>query len=109
MPSEIEQTIKNVAEKIGKYIQDAATLTVQTDYLNTEGAADFAQSKAAALTVIKLDGDCKTVVPVRQRDDGPAEIESGIFGLHQQNVTTAIEYRSRILHALLEVIKQIRI
>ena len=109
MPNEIEQTIKNVAEKIGKYIEDAATLTVQTDYLNTEASADFGQSKSAALTVIKLDGDCKTVVPVRQRDTGPAEIESGIFGLHQQNVSTAIEYRARILHALLEVIKQIRI
>src|ERR1043165_8025103 len=99
MPSEIEQTIKNVAEKIGKYIQDAATLTVQTDYLNTEGAADFAESKAAALPVIKLDGDGKTVVPGRQTDDGPAEIESGIFGLHQQNVTTAIDRKSTRLNS----------
>jgi hypothetical protein len=59
--------------------------------------------------VIKLDGDCKTIVPVRVKEGSPAEIESGIFGLHQQNVSTAIEYRARILHALLEVIKQIRI
>jgi hypothetical protein len=108
MPNEIEQMLKNVAVKIGKYIEDVATLSVQTDLLDTSQNADFAQSKPAALTVIKLDGDCKTVVPVRLKDAGPAEIESALFDLHQQNVNTAIEYRARILHALLDAIKQIQ-
>jgi len=108
MPNELEQMLKNAAAKIGKYIEDAATLTVQTDLLDTSQNADFAQSKPAALTVIKLDGDCKTVVPVRSKDGAPLEVESAIFDLHQQNVNTAIEYRARILQALLDAIKQIQ-
>jgi len=108
MPNEIEQMLKNAATKIGQYIEDAATLSVQTDFLDPRQAADFNQSKPAALTVIKLDGDCKTVIPGRLNDAGPLEIENAIFNLHQQNVTTAIEYRARILQALLDVIKQIR-
>ena len=108
MPNEIDQMLKNAAAKIGKYIEDAATLTVQTDFLDTGQSTDFSQSKPAALTVIKLDGDCKTVIPGRLKDAGPVEIETAIFDLHQQNVKTAIEYRARILQALLDAIRQIR-
>jgi hypothetical protein len=110
MPNELEQTLKNVAVKIGQYVEDAATLTVQTDYLTvrTDAGADFNQSLPAALTIIKLDGDNKTVIPVRAKDAGPVEVESAIFDLHQQNVKTAIDYRARILQALLDALKQIR-
>jgi hypothetical protein len=110
MPNELEQTLKNIAVQIGEYVKDAATMTVQTDYLvvTADGGAAFDQSKPAALTVVKLDGDSKTVVPVRPKEAGPIEIESAIFDLHQQNVNTAIEYRARILQALLDAVKMLQ-
>jgi hypothetical protein len=83
---------------------------VFTDYLivRADESTDLSQSRPAASTVIKLDGDSKTVIPVRAKEGAPVEIESAIFDLHQQNVNTAIEYRVRILQALLDALKQIR-
>lgn len=108
MASDLENAIKDAAMTVTKYIGDIATLTVQTRYVTIpaageEGAAgidvDFDKAKPIARTVIKLDGDCDIVVPLRQAPGGP-EVDTALFDLHQSNVKTAIDYRAQMVSAL---------
>ena len=59
----------------------------------------------AAQTIIELDGDTKTIVPMRRSDTGGLVLDDALFDFHQSNVTAAIEYRARILNALLSAIQ----
>lgn len=103
MASEIETALKSMATSVAKYVQDAAVMQVETRYVDLTGGAatDFDEAKAAARTIIRLDGDSETVLPMRQNAAGVVDVDSGLFELHQQNVNTAIEYRARMLTALL--------
>jgi len=76
---------------------------VETKYVEVgkDGSVDFNQARPVARTIIKLDGDSESVVPVRRNEAGAPEVDSALFELHQQNVTTTIEYRARMLNALL--------
>jgi hypothetical protein len=107
MASELENSVKKAAEQIVKYVEDAATLKVRTRYveISAETGAS-AQPKPAAYTEIKLDGDADTVIPVR-KDETTSELEVDIalFDIHERNVQTAIEYRARMLDALIEVLQ----
>ena len=103
MVSELDTALKNAATVVGQYVKDVATMTVETKYvvLGTDGSVDFSQARPAARTIIKLDGDSESVVPVRLNQAGVTEVDSALLELHQQNVTTTIEYRTRMLNALL--------
>lgn len=102
MANEIESAIKNAAASAAQYVRDAAVMVVETRFVEIGGdTTDFSAARPGARTVIKLDGDCETVVPMRPTQAGPLEVDSGLFALHQQNVNTAIEYRARILNAVL--------
>ncbi len=108
MAVQLEESIKAAAAKVAKYIEDVATLTVETRYVEIggAGAVDFdADSKAAARTIIKLDSDSKVVVPVRPAAGGGLEIDSALNDLHERNVKAAIEYRERMLKTLIGVIQ----
>lgn len=107
MANELKDSIKKAAEIVTKYVADVATLTVETRYveIGADGDADLSQAKPAARTVIKLDGDCQAIAPVRKAETGELEVDTGLFDLHQRNVTTAIEYRARVLNALLSVLQ----
>lgn len=106
MAKEIETALKNAATAVAQYVKDAATMQVETRYVvvDPNAAANFEQAAAIARTVIKLDGDSETVVPMRRNEAGVLEVDSGLFELHQQNVNTAIEYRARILNSLLSTL-----
>lgn len=107
MPGELMNSIKTIAEKVAGYVNDAAELSVVTEYMDT-GAIDAASARPAATTIIKLDGDCKCVVPVHRAADGSeVEIDAALFELHQRNVDAAIEYRARMIQALLQTVKDI--
>ena len=103
MPNEYEVALRNAAASVAKYIQDAATMLVETKYveLGENGAQSFDSAKPVARTVIKLDGDSEAVLPMRQNESGALEVDLTLFELHQQNVATAIDYRTHILNALL--------
>lgn len=103
MANETESLVKNTLAKVADYVRDVATMTVKTEYTHVGGdeAANFDQAIPAALTVIKLDGDCRAVIPMREATDGRLEINAEILNVHRQNVATAIEYRARILDSLL--------
>ena len=106
MPSELETTLKDIATTVVKYVEDVATLRVETRYVDIggDGTPDFDQAHPVARTIIRLDADSETVVPMRKGTGGALEVDSALFELHQQNVATAIDYRARMLSALLSAL-----
>ncbi len=106
MPSELETALKNTATSIAKYVQDASELQVETRYVDvsSDGTPDFDQARPVARTVIRLDGDSESVVPMRKGTGGALEVDATLFEVHQQNVAAAVDYRARILNALLSAL-----
>jgi hypothetical protein len=107
MASELENALKNVAGQIGAYVKDVATLTVETMYA-TVGAGGADEVHSVAKSVIKLDGDSETTVPMRPGGAGQLEVDTALFDVHQRNVQTAIEYRARIIASLLDALRAAR-
>ncbi|NJN68259.1 MAG: hypothetical protein HC884_16875 [Chloroflexaceae bacterium] len=111
MANELETSLRNAAARVAQYVDDVATLTVETRYIQvvpgTEvGSPDFAGAKPAARTEIKLDSDSATVVPMRpSQTTGVLEVDAELLNIHQANVTMAIEYRARMLDALLGILR----
>ena len=107
MPNEVENAIKSAATQIAKYVEDVAEMKVETKYVEVgaNNEADFAQAKPGAQTVVKLDGDSETIVPLRRNQTGQLEVDTDLYELHQRNVQTAIDYRHKMLQALLDVLK----
>ena len=103
MAIELETAVRGAAERIARYVEDVATMTVETRYVEVggEGAIDFEQARPVARTVVALDADCTAVLPMRPDQSGRLEVDAALFELHQRNVASAIEYRTRILNALL--------
>ena len=100
--SEIKEALKSIGEKVAQYLNDAATLTVTT---NTVEVAGDGKAVLAAKTVISLDGDNTSAVPIVKNDDGKPSIDTALYELHMQNVAAAVDYRARILDSMLDVIK----
>jgi hypothetical protein len=99
---ELKEALKNAADKIAKYVEDAATLTVETRYV--EIGADVDKTKMAARTIIKLDGDSETILPMKPGPDGTLVVDTVVNEMHQENVQTAIDYRTEMLERLLSVL-----
>jgi len=106
MANELDTALKNVATSIAQYVKDASMMQVETRYveIGDAGSAEFDNAKPVARTVIKLDGDSETILPMRKNEAGTTVVDSELFELHQENVLTAIEYRSSILNALLSTL-----
>ncbi len=109
MATDFENSIRTAAEKVASYIDDIATLTVATSYvkLGPNGDVDFTQAKPIAKTVVKIDGDCEAVLPMRASDTGALTVDLDLLELHQRNVDTAIDYRARLLDSLIGMLKSI--
>lgn len=107
MANELTNALKSAAEKIAIYVDKVSTLTVQTEYVELDAAAvSFENAKPVASTVIKLDGDCKTVVPMRRNEAGVLVTDDALYELHERNVATAIEYRARMMNAMLQSLRE---
>lgn len=102
MADDLETTLKNIASQVAGYVKDVATLTVETRVVRVDAdtVTDFSQARAAARTVIRLDGDSETVLPL-QAGEGGLTVDKGVFELHQRGVETAIAYRAKMLESLL--------
>ena len=111
MANELETAIKNAATAVAQYVKDVSEMTVETRYVDISGEEmkNFDQARPVARTIVRLDGDSQTVVPVRPNAAGVLEVDDGLFELHRQNVATTIDYRSRILNALLGILQTRRI
>jgi hypothetical protein len=110
MANGLENAIKSAADKIAHYVQDVAEMKVETLYVRVgaDGPTDFSQARPLAQTVVSLDGDSKIILPLREAEAGRFEVDAGLFDVHQRNVTTAIEYRARIMSALLSALQSLR-
>ncbi|HLA97961.1 MAG TPA: hypothetical protein VJL34_05875 [Anaerolineales bacterium] len=106
MANEFDTALKNVAASIAQYVKDASMMQVETHYVEIaeNEPVGFEMAKPVARTIIKLDGDSETVIPMRKNEAGSNVVDSELFELHQQNVSTAIDYRARILNALLSTL-----
>ncbi|MEI7646253.1 MAG: hypothetical protein WCJ55_18440 [Chloroflexales bacterium] len=107
MPTEIENSIRAAAEKVAAYIENVSVMEVKTFYVLTSATAtpDLEAERPGAYTQVKLDGDSKTVVPMREGRDGALEIDGTLFEIHERNVATATEYRARVLSALIGLLQ----
>ncbi len=105
MANELEGALKNVATQIAGYVKNAATLTVVTNYVQVGAEGE---PHLVGKTVIALDGDSQTTVPLRQGSTGALEVDTALFEIHQRSVAAAVDYRARMLAALLEALRSIR-
>ncbi len=107
MANEIETAVKNTATTVAKYVNDVATLVVETNYVEVKVGSEtkFDAASPAARTIIRINGNSETVVPMRSGDGGLQGVDSELFAMHQQNVQAAIDYRAKILSALLDTFR----
>ena len=107
MANKLEKTVQDMVTQIAQYVNDVATVNVDTSYIQvgTNGQTDFAQARPGLRTIIRLDGDSETILPVSPGEGGQLEINTELYEIHQRNVQTAIEYRARILSALLDGVR----
>lgn len=101
--TEIKEALKNVADNIAKYVNDAATMSVETSYV--EMGTKVESATLAARTVIKLDGDSSSILPMKKGADGALTVDTTIYDMHQQNVQAASSYRAAILESLLSILR----
>lgn len=101
--NELRDALKSTADTIAKYVKDAATLTVTT--LTQEVGNPAAAPSPAATTTICMDGDNTSIVPTQKSDAGRLEVDAALYELHAANVKSAIEYRARMLQAMLELLR----
>jgi hypothetical protein len=106
MANDFTSSLRNAAASVAKYVEDAAEMEVVTKYveIGSDADSDFETAKPVARTIIKLDSDSETVFPMRAGQGDALEVDITLFELHQQNVSTAIDYRARILDALLSTV-----
>lgn len=106
MANELSSALKAAAEKIVKYIEDCAVMTVETRYVEINGSAvNFEGAQPVACTIIRLDGDSSAVLPMRRNDVGALVVDTDLFEMHERNVAVAIDYRTRMMDALLQTFK----
>lgn len=108
MANSLDSSIRSAAEKLVKALEENTTLTVRT--FTTEVGANSVASggqdrNLIAETTIKLDGDYSTVIPVQRTEAGMLESDQDLLMIHQQNIAAAIEYRNKVLNALLSIIR----
>ncbi len=100
-----EVSIKNTAQKLADALQDAATLTVQTDYIEAAVGGGAQTTPVSLTTVIKLDADSLNAVPVTNVAGVGLQVNRDLYEIHAANVQAATDYRMGILHELLDAIK----
>lgn len=98
---ELKEALKNAADMVAHYVQEVATMTVETDVV--EIGVTSSQPQLAARTIIKLDGDSQSTLPLKRAPDGSLVVDTMVNDLHQVNVQAAKDYRKEILERLLTI------
>jgi hypothetical protein len=109
MANDLENSIRSAAEKVAAYVDSIATMTVETKYvkIGANGDIDFSQARPIARTVIKIDGDSEAILPVHASEGGVLAVDADMLDLHGQNVAIAIDYRAKLLNALIGMLKSV--
>ena len=100
---ELKEALKSAADKIAKYVENVATMTVETRCVVVGSGSD--ESKMVARTIVKLDGDSETILPMKPGPDGALMVDTLVNEMHQENVQTAIDYRTEMMERLLTLLK----
>ncbi len=99
--TEIKEALRSAADTVSKYVRDLGALQVETQMVETgTGNAPL----LVARTTIKLDGDNSSTIPAVQNAAGKWEVDTVLYALHMQNVQSAIEYRSKMMEAMLKLL-----
>jgi hypothetical protein len=115
MAEDIQEILKDTAAKIKELVANAATMTVETWYIEmgeedipigADGKALFRQNAhPLAMTEVRFDGDSISVLPMRKGEGGLLVVDREVKEMHDHNVKTATDYRTGILSSLLGVFK----
>jgi hypothetical protein len=107
MATDLENSLRSAAEQVAKYIADVSTMTVETKYVRVaaDGDVQFTDAKPAARTVVRLDGDSESIIPLRLGADGQLQIDASLLDLHRASVAAAIDYRARMLEVLVGILQ----
>ena len=109
MANELENSIRNAAQKIVKTIEDAGEMKVETYYVEVKPAQAGeveAPRQLAASTTVEWDGDSTTTIPMHQSTGGTFEVDTAILEIHQRSVAVATEYRTHLLRSLMNIVQQ---
>ena len=65
MVNEVQQSLRSAAGRVAQYVEDAATMTVETRYVQVTVAGDvsFEAAKRVGRTTVRLCGGCDGGVP----------------------------------------------
>jgi hypothetical protein len=68
MPDDLEANVRKAADQLAKALADATELTVETRYveIGSGGSEDLQNSSLIARTVIQLDGDHTSIIPMQR-------------------------------------------
>ena len=100
-----EQSIKDMAKKLADTIRDATELTVITRF---KPVSDNAATQAPVVEVkseIKLDQDSEHEIPVTRIDANTFAVQREFYDIHKANVDSALEYRAKLIAALVDAVK----
>lgn len=100
-----EVSVKAAAQKLADALQDATTLNVITEYVVPATVGAQQEAPVRLETTIKLDQDSTNQVAARRLADGTITVDMPLYDIHEKNVKAAIDYRERVLAALLDAVK----
>jgi hypothetical protein len=108
MASTLDDSIRQAAEKVVQYVNDASEMQVRTFYVltSTEPLSSIDPERPGAYTEVKLDGDTKVIVPMRKGREGEMELDETLFAIHERNVAAATNYRAQVLNALIGLLQR---
>ncbi|NJM39876.1 MAG: hypothetical protein HC853_03420 [Anaerolineae bacterium] len=104
MAEQWEDTIKSMAQKLAETIRDATELTVETSFVRVTDDPN-AKPLAVLKSTIKLDQDSAVSVPVVMGADNTYSVQRELYDIHKTSVDSALEYRARMVAALVEAVK----
>ena len=108
MANDLEANIRTALENLTKALADVSKVTIETRYkpIDAQNPNDLDNSFLAARTVIKLDGDHESIIPVASTGSGSIVLETALLDLRLRNVQTAIEYRTHVLNTLVDLFRK---
>ncbi len=116
MSEDFQEILRDTAEKIRELVGNAATMNVETWYIemgvdqvaiDDQGKAQFRQNAhPAAMTEVRFDGDSIAILPMRRGEDDRLMVDRQVKEMHDHNVKTATDYRAGILNSLVGLLKE---
>ena len=75
--SDLETSVRTAAQNLADALRNASEIKVETLWgqVSGDGPADFSGARPVAQTVIALDGDSRTVVPMHPADTGVPNLD----------------------------------